>query len=47
VQDFSSVCQLDVDLSALEIYEMFDTLHCWLAKIKHWTWRCTTWQNIN
>jgi len=25
----------------------FDTLRCWLTKIKHWIWCCTTSPNIN
>jgi len=32
--------------SALEMHEMFDTLRCWLAKIKHWIC-CTKSPNIN
>jgi len=31
----------------LEIHEKFDTVCCWLSKIKHWLWCCTTVPNIN
>jgi len=32
---------------ALEISANFDTLRCWLSKIKHWMWCCTTFPNMN
>jgi len=32
---------------SLKIHVKFDILRCWLAKIKHWIWCCTTSPNIN